>query len=183
VLRSSEIAFIDVESCGLHAGSYPIEVGIANIDLAVQSWLIRPPSSWTKWNWSFTAERVHGISREKLLLEGIDVVESATRLNALLSDRIVLSDAPSYDERWLLTLFAAANMRMEFAIESLDEAILVAACGNRSVFERVEEVKPTVEMVFKRTHRAGDDALQNAAIWKATFEFEWFPKLELAAQM
>lgn len=178
----SELAFIDVESCGLHVGAYPIEVGFANVDLEVESWLIRPHSSWSEWNWSFTSEKLHGITREQLLSDGVDVVETAQRLNQQLSGRIVLSDAPSFDEEWLFTLFSVAEVQMEFPVEMLDEAILAAACGHISVFERIEEIKPVVEAAFQRTHRAGDDALQNAAIWKATFDFDWFSDLKLTVQ-
>ena len=59
--------FLDVEASGLHAGSYPIEVGWCGLDLVATSFLIRPHASWTEDDWSVTSERVHGITRPQVM--------------------------------------------------------------------------------------------------------------------
>jgi DNA polymerase III epsilon subunit-like protein len=177
----AKVSIVDVESCGLHHGSYPIEVGICDLDLDMQSRLIRPHSSWDKWNWSFSSEKVHGISRDTLLSGGHDLVEVATFLNERLSGRIVLSDAVSNDEKWLHLLFAAADLRMEFEVEIFDEAMLLTAGGDVSVFERVEGVTQAVSRVFPYIHRAGPDALHMAAVFKALASPSWLRELEIEA--
>jgi hypothetical protein len=90
--------FVDVESSGIHAGSYPIEIGWCGLDLIATSFLIRPHVSWTEDDWSVTSEKVHGIPRQSAIAEGIDVVEAATRLKAACVGKEIVSDSPHFDQ-------------------------------------------------------------------------------------
>lgn len=183
-MTDEKFSFIDCESCGLHHGSYPIEVGFAHDTLDVESWLIKPHETWSKWNWSFASEKVHGIRRDTLLTDGIDVVESANRLNDSLSGRIVLSDAPSYDENWILTLFAAANVTMKFKIGYFDEfAYRIFFREGDDVEARMTDVLSVINKSFHHTHRAGDDALRLAAIWKGLANPAWLADVAKAPEI
>jgi hypothetical protein len=91
---------IDFEASGLD-GSYPVEFAFVLDDGLGDASLIRPEASWT--HWDDEAERIHGISRDRLLAEGIPAADVARRAAVILGEpgTIVLSDAPEWDGAWL----------------------------------------------------------------------------------
>ena len=110
-------AFIDFEASSLDLiASYPIEVGICMPDGALHSWLIQPHVLWQ--DWSESAETIHGISRQRLLQEGMPVSEVAQQLNKLLPEQ-VFCDAWTFDSFWLHRLFRAAGEVPAFQLESI----------------------------------------------------------------
>jgi len=142
---------LDVEASGFGRGSYPIEIGLAFPDGSVEAFLIHPAPDW--WHWDEGAQRVHGITREDLLVAGRNVVEVGALLNARLAGNRVYSDAWSFDSSWVARLFDAAGFPQHFRIDTirslLDEpALRYWAQAQREVFE---EFGPQV-------HRAGPDA-------------------------
>jgi len=157
--------FIDVEASGLHAYSYPIEIGWCGLDLASESFLIKPHRSWGEEGWSYTSERVHGLSRDILMHEGIDVTTAAQRLNAITSRRTVISDSPEYDYAWIRALYSAANVKCAFAIA--DAAQLERGCALESGLlpEEVDALQESVKQVFPHPHRAAADARRAAALF------------------
>ncbi|MGB1090640.1 MAG: hypothetical protein ACPGYX_00850, partial [Oceanobacter sp.] len=90
---------IDLEASGFGSGSYPIEIGYALEDLVPHTYLVRPAPGWD--HWSDDAEKIHGISRDLLLQEGISPREIAIRLNDSLHSKTLYSDAWSFDSSWL----------------------------------------------------------------------------------
>ena len=94
VLR--EMRFVDLEASGLHAGSYPIEVGWCGLDLEPVSTLVRPLPEWERGGWDRNSEAVHGISRKDL--EGAPPAAEVGRMLArALEGRTVYSGAPGFD--------------------------------------------------------------------------------------
>ncbi|SDW74779.1 3'-5' exonuclease [Marinobacter mobilis] len=151
-------AFIDFEASSLDLiASYPIEVGLCLPDGTLHSWLIHPHVLWK--DWSESAERIHGISRETLEREGVPVSEVAQQLNDLL-DGHVFCDAWTFDSFWLHRLFRAANLQPRFQLESIS-LLLTAA--------EVKVWSATRQQVIQRLslpiHRAANDALILRETW------------------
>lgn len=145
-------AFIDFEASSLDLiASYPIEVGICLPDGTLHSWLIKPHVLWQ--DWSESAERIHGITRETLEREGRPVSEVATSLNRLLGDQ-VFCDAWTFDSFWLHRLFKTANIRAEFQLESISTLLNA---------DQVRLWAATRQQIINRlglpVHRAANDAL------------------------
>ncbi len=90
---------IDFEASGLDkVASYPISVGIATCRANYYA-LIRPEQDWT--HWCQDAERIHGLSRDHLIAEGLATDAVVDRIERLLpSNRTIYSDNPSWDGFW-----------------------------------------------------------------------------------
>lgn len=156
---SSNPIFIDFEASSLNLiESYPIEVGICLPDNTTHSWLIKPHVLWK--DWAESAEKIHGISREKLLDEGIEVREVVEHLNSLLSGD-VFCDAWTFDSFWQHRLFKAAKEKPVFNLDSV--SVLLND-------EQVKQWQDVRQVVIKEmgiiTHRADNDALILHETWK-----------------
>lgn len=165
-----DIVFLDVESSGLYPGSYPVEVGICDDGLRPESWLVRTAPEWAGLPW--TAEHVHGISRDDLRLGGLPAAGVADALNARLAGRLVVTDALAWDGFWVGRLFEAAGRDMAFVLRDEAEAFaaLVPPAGDgdaaavaRDVLARFRSAEEASLALYPRTHRAGADALSVAA--------------------
>ena len=142
---------LDIEASGFGKGSYPIEVGFALPDKSAHCFLIKPIDEWTHWN--IGAEEVHGISREMLMEKGRPITEVAEQLNHYLANKTVYSDGWGYDLSWVSLLFSAADMTMNFRIETLytllsDDQLVLWETSRKIVLE---------QLGLKR-HRASSDA-------------------------
>ncbi len=144
-------AFIDVEASGFGSASYPIEVGCAFPDGVGYCSLIKPEPDWLHWDAS--AEKVHGISRELLLLRGRTPHNVAMELNEKLAEKRVVTDAWYHDYNWIQRLFDAAELVPHF--ELLD---LLSLLDDEKA-ARWDSIKADVqaELNLKR-HRASHDA-------------------------
>lgn len=100
---------LDIEASGLGDESYPIEIGWAHrFDKNRRdSFLIRPPESWT--HWDQVAEQLHGIQRETLDKHGLDIDEAVKRLDDGLAGETVYTDAVQSDRPWIMTLYRKAG--------------------------------------------------------------------------
>lgn len=143
--------FIDVEASGLGIGSYPIEVGVALASGNKNCTLVYPPHHWDHWDGE--AERLHGITRETLLVNGRSVLKVALLLNEWLRNQTVYSDAWGNDSCWLARLFAEAGVTQRFRIDS------VASLLSPDQLDQWHTVKAQVinELDIQR-HRASNDA-------------------------
>ena len=150
---------IDVEASGFGKGSYPIEVGVALPDGSRHCYLITPARQWKSWD--DAAEKVHGISRDVLLTYGRPLQDVAWRLNELLHNKTVYSDAWSFDLSWLGKLYDAANMQQRFRLADITGLI------DEEQRERWHGVKLQVisDMGLQR-HRASGDALILQETWR-----------------
>ena len=142
---------VDVEASGFGKGSYPIEVGLVLPDGTPHCFLIAPERTWTVWDRE--AEQVHGISREVLESYGRPLQEVAWRLNELLRDKTVYSDAWSFDMSWLGKLFDAANLPQTFRVAPLHELL------QEHQLKAWDDAKEKVMQDFDlKRHRASSDA-------------------------
>jgi hypothetical protein len=112
---------IDIEASGFGRGSYPIEIGIALADGSRHCFLLAPARNWLAWDRK--AEAIHGITRACLETYGRPLHDVAWRLNGLLRNRTVYSDAWSYDMSWVAKLYDAAGMLQTFRIADISELI------------------------------------------------------------
>ena len=150
---------IDVEASGFGRGSFPIEVGLALSDGSRHCYLITPTRSWR--HWDEEAEKVHGISRETLLIHGRPIQDVAWRLNELLHRRTVYSDAWAYDMPWLGKLFEAASMHQAFRIADIAELM------DEEQRQRWHVTKHAViETLGVVRHRASGDARILQETWR-----------------
>lgn len=153
-------AFIDLEASGLGARSWPVEVGWAFADGGGGGFLLRPDPSWTDDAWDPRAERLHGIARETLVADGVDVRDAALRLNAAFAGVKVYSDAPDWDGFWLFRLYSAAGVRQGFALQDFGRLVRpLAGVREQSLLARAARLAP-------RRHRAEADALHLKTLWR-----------------
>ena len=150
---------IDVEASGFGRESYPIEVGLVLPDGTPHCFLIAPHRSWT--NWDPEAEKVHGIARDTLLTYGRPIPDIAWRLNQLLRERTVYSDAWSFDMSWLGKLFDVARERQRFRIASLHELVPQAQLAD---WDRTKEA--VIRDLGLQRHRASGDARVLQETWR-----------------
>ena len=158
-------AFIDFEASSLDLiAGYPIEVGVCMPDGQLHSWLIQPHVLWL--DWSTSAERIHGISRDRLKREGRPVAEVANALNKLLTGQ-VFCDAWTFDSFWLHRLYKTAHVRPQFQLESI--AMLLDA-------EQIEHWSECRQAVIGNlglpVHRAANDALILHKTWEQIMGLE-----------
>lgn len=151
------MAFIAIDfeaSCLPQYGrSFPIEVGIADVSGWSRSWLIRPHASWADWQWSDEAESLHGITRENLEAEGLDVADVGARLKAAVHGRDVIADS-YFDDSWSRILFEAAGDPSHLPVYCLAEL----RAFNDVDHGRLQDALTSVDLQRLRRHRAGDDA-------------------------
>jgi len=142
---------VDVEASGFGKGSYPIEIGLVLPDGTPHCFLLAPARHWTAWEPE--AEKLHGISRETLEAYGRPLQEVAWRLNELLRDKTVYSDAWSFDMCWLGKLFDAAHMPQTFRVAPLQEAL-----GEHQMEKWDNAKAKVIEELDLQRHRASGDA-------------------------
>jgi len=150
---------IDVEASGFGSLSYPIEVGVINQAGERFCCLIKPQLDWT--HWDTQAESLHGISRQILAAKGLAVQEVCFQLNQFLAGQVVYSDGWVVDDSWLIKLFNAAKITMQFNVSSL-EMIL-----NEVQMSQWHSTKDKLfEQMQEQRHRASSDAalIQNTFV-------------------
>jgi len=144
-------AIVDVEASGFGRGSYPIEIAIALPQGNIESRLVKPLPEWT--HWTEEAEALHGISRNQLLREGIEVDEVASWLNECLQlIGLSYSDSWGYDSSWIARLYNDSGAVQRFRLGSL-RSILTQ--HQLECWDSVREAVQLNEGI--RRHRAGDD--------------------------
>jgi DNA polymerase III epsilon subunit-like protein len=80
----------------------------------------------TKWTWSDEAEKIHGLSREKLASEGVDSAEAAADLAEMIlkyfgnTKVMFLGHNPEFDRRFTNQLLL--NIGIEFSTERITES-------------------------------------------------------------
>jgi hypothetical protein len=173
---------LDIEASGLDG--FPIEIGWCDQDGKTESHLIRPAPSWT--DWDERAELIHGISRERLAVDGEPHEAVARRVADLLvwcgvERHIVASDNPAYDAPWIRMLIVAAGLRDRVMLVDVEELHAVAVeplfadmpedwnPGYRSALERCRAKAAGIIQAAKgetrglHRHRAADDVRRQ---WK-----------------
>jgi DNA polymerase III epsilon subunit-like protein len=162
---STNPLFIDLEASGLHANSFPVEVGWAAPFGACQAFRVRPTAEWLSTPWDPKAEKVHGISREELLAAGEPAASVLEKLKGVAADRRLYSDDVGHDERWLKMLIQAAGAEPSEELKLWCANILfrdLAAQRRRDL----KSVKRDAERVAPATHRADTDARFLATVFE-----------------
>ncbi|SEA96354.1 exonuclease domain-containing protein [Rubrimonas cliftonensis] len=155
--------FLDFEASGLHRDSWPIEVGLAWIAdgaIRVEASLIRPDPDWPIAAWSAESAAVHGIPLAELATAP-PAGAVAGRFAALMSDALVLSDAPEFDQRWLDRLLATLPEPPAIILRDFDAETHGAFTAHAldAVYEQLN--------LIRAPHRAGPDAARLAKAWLA----------------
>lgn len=150
-----EPMFLDIGASSLLPGSFPIEIGLAwisDVEIGSGARLIKPALHWDMSSWSPDSEAVHGISRQELDRKGLPPEEVAQwLLDEVGRASVVVSDAPSYDQRWLDLLLATIGQRG--AVRLIDFDALVATAG----LEKLQRIYLELDR-RDIPHRAAPDA-------------------------
>jgi len=160
----SNFLWIDVEASGLHAGSFPVEIGWCGPDLVSTSFLIRPiPEKWTIYEWSPSSEKVHGIGWNHINDFGHEATDVSHWLNAACHGKTVFSDNPEFDAAWLLQLFHDTGVKQQFTLHDAAQLERQAVLASRLAPEEAQSYVERVKARFPHPHRAGPDSRREAA--------------------
>jgi hypothetical protein len=164
------IVFLDFEASSLSKKSYPIEVAWIKENGEEFTALLRPIRDWS--DWSLEAEQIHGLSRERLRIEGQPVNEVAHGLVKDLSGHDLFASAPSWDGKWLSALLRAAGLpRHALRLGLSDHAFRQSVRSILAVEAEEKQITRLVDDVIKETepekpaHRALDDARLELRRW------------------
>jgi hypothetical protein len=155
---------LDFEASGSDPRGYPIEVAIADVATgATREWLIAPPPARLETGvWDAEAEAVHGLALAELIAQGRGVDDVAAELTAHTRSATVLSDAPSFDTKWLRDLYRATGSEPPFALLDFHQfAWREAALRGRRPDIAIVKAEAEAYILFPKQHRAGPDARRN----------------------
>jgi DNA polymerase III subunit epsilon len=156
---SETVIFLDFEASSLFQDSWPIEIGLARLDedleVSSEARLIYPHPEWPMTSWSPASQAVHGIPFEHLT-GARPAAEVAAWALARLEGRVVLSDNPAWERKWLDRLLATIGRAG--AVEVLPYFGWVEAKLDPARLDWLHE------RLARRTsrHRAGPDAARLA---------------------
>ena len=157
-----EIVFLDLEASSLAADSWPIEIGVTWIDetgeLVTWSSLIRPHETWPATAGSHESEAVHGIPRAGLA-HAPAAEDVALEVQFVIDGRLMISDAPAFDTRWLDGLLATAGLARETPVLDFDTAAMRSFQGDAL------DALYTSLTRRRAPHRAGPDSRRLARAW------------------
>lgn len=154
---------IDIEASGFGGDSYPIEVGLVLSNGQKFCSLIVPFDGWVHWN--NEAEKIHHISRKKLQVYGKPVSQVAKELNKLLKGMTLYSDGWVVDKPWLIRLFYASKVEMEFSVSPIE---MILSEAQMAVWDEVKN-KVITKYDIQR-HRASNDAWVIQETYRQTIE-------------
>jgi len=163
--------FYDCEATCI--GGLPIEIGWAFVvdvtgDIKSESHLVKPPGHWDLAPvWDPDAERLHKISRDRLVAQGRPPFEIARPMNQALAGRELFSDGPVDDKRWLRIVFDEAGLDPAFTIRRFRADLLIKQLAAELGWDDAgyETAKAEAARVAPRMHRAEADARHLAMLW------------------
>lgn len=156
---------LDFEASGQGPHGYPIEVAIADVATGkTLEWLIAPTPAWLETGmWEAEAEAVHGIARAEIIAHGRGVADVTAELTAHTRGAQVLSDAPTYDTKWLHDLYRATGAEPPFVLRDFHQfAWHEALLRGRRPDIAIVKAELEAYLLFPKQHRAGPDARRNA---------------------
>lgn len=163
MLKITTPPIIDVEASGFGGFSYPIEVGVVLEDGKKFCSLIAPYPEWT--HWDEEAEKIHRVSRNTLKKNGKCIREVTETLNEFLCGKTVYTDAWVVDKPWLITLFHASGMSMNFETSPLE---MILSEGQMEIWHETKD--KVINKLGLNRHRASNDALIIQETFKQTLE-------------
>jgi hypothetical protein len=171
------IVFLDFEASSLGKRGFPIEVGWVAEDGSGEGHLIRPAPEWEEWDEA--AERIHGLSRDRLEREGEPHEAVARRMVEVLSGHDLYASAPSWDGQWLSRLLRAAGLPRHAlrlgdtedvqriaALEELERLGVPVEARTGLAGQVLEAARRAEEGAGPPAHRALDDARREWRIWQ-----------------
>jgi hypothetical protein len=172
-------AFIDFEASSLGRHGYPIEVAWVFEDGRSEGFLVLPTEKWT--DWDPAAEAIHGISRERLVREGVATEIVAGRLVDALQGHQVFASAPSWDGKWLSALLRAGGFpRHAVRLTDTDAGLLELAGAVLAPFVPSSEIHRATRKILayagdrftgrRHAHRALPDAQLERERWLVVSE-------------
>ncbi len=170
-----ELRFLDIESSGLHVGSFPVEYASCDLNFNSSSFLIKPLSVYdAKMNWSLAAQNLHGLSIEELEDSGFEASNAAEQIaRDLVLAPIILSDNPDHDTVWLSKLDGRlgqlAIMPVNLFLPKLQEDALV-----RHGFDALSMAVQRVMDLYPHMHRALPDVLRLTAMFRILVDDDYF---------
>ncbi|AFO92729.1 hypothetical protein D1822_15125 [Phaeobacter inhibens] len=168
--RSADIenyATLDFEASSLSEASWPIEIGVSWLkDGELQTWssLIQPAPDWEISDWSTHSAAVHGISI-KTLFSAPTAPAAVHALFDNLTGKVLVSDAPEFEARWLSRLLNATGHTQVPKIQDYHELSAKYFSGY------------ALDMLYEslaRTpapHRAGPDSARLAKAWHKALQY------------
>ncbi|SNS07346.1 hypothetical protein [Antarctobacter heliothermus] len=161
----SEVFFLDLEASSLAPNGWPIEIGLTWIDeldeLVTWSSLIRPHPSWSTTAWCAEAEAIHRLTQAYLGIAR-PAEEVAAEANAMIADRLMISDGRKADARWLDQLLATAEHARGLPILDFDATAMRRFEGDAL------DALYTSPTRRRAPHRAGPDSRRLARAWMRT---------------
>lgn len=162
-IHMESVCVLDFEASSL--AGWPIEIGVSQLIAGTaRTWslLIGPAADWPLTEWSEIAERVHGVARGEFdhAPGAAEVVAGFLRC---VGDRVILSDAPEYESKWLRLLFAAASRRDTPRVEDYHAVTFRLFEADPAGLDRVYEYLTW----HPAPHRAGPDAEGMVRAWLA----------------
>lgn len=170
------LRFIDIESSGLHDGSYPLQFGWCGLDLKTSVVLVKPEPEWTLELYDPQSYDIHGIAYERAMAEGRDATEVAHFLNSQFEGKVVISDSAGYDGGWTMVLSATTDVPIRFGYNDfgkIAESKNLAPAFDRWCIARYHRLLEAVDRFYPHTHKADEDALRLAALTRMCMDREW----------
>ncbi len=112
--------------------------------------------------WDENAEALHGLSIDRLNRDGLQPGEVCDRLCEALDGFDVYSDAPDWDEYWMMRLFDAAGRRVSIKLFDFAQLMPMLQQSEKA------ELLLMAELHGARRHRAADDALYLQLLYRLT---------------
>lgn len=163
----AKFAALDFEASSLSDESWPIEIGLSWLaDGEVQTWstLIRPKPDWDLSDGSPQSAAVHRIALQDLedAPGACNVVDDFLRY---LGDKVLVSDAPEFEARWLSRLLQSSGHAKNLKIEDYHGTSFARFSGLAldMLYETLER-RPA-------PHRAGPDSARLAHAWRVALQY------------
>jgi hypothetical protein len=165
--------FYDCEASELDQG-YIIEIGWAfsdGEDFVSAGSLVRPPAAWNIDDaWTSQAESLHGVSLARLRDQGRPVEDVVRMMNEALAGRVLFSDDPAYDVRWLGQLFDAAAVKPGFVVNETPARHFLELLARNHNFDSAQFQRVWEDSRREHRDRAEADALGNARLWRTIMQ-------------
>jgi hypothetical protein len=163
--------FLDFEASSLSRESFPIEVAWSLEDGSIESYLISPEGIPTWSDWSRESEKIHGLTRNRLLAEGSPPLLVRLRLEEFLRGKVVYTDAPDFDGQWMTALFAATGDAVQrFELRDSEELFLsmlgTLTPDRPTALIELKAIKATARKNHPLRHRAAWDVEYLMEVWR-----------------